>query len=84
MAKIDGPEQGVVVLHSMIQVLTGCIDPRQVFRVHKAQNMVHNLEGKLCEENHHVRNGLVCTHATQPGSSGQREGLFAQRTVRWI
>lgn len=65
MAKIDGPEQGVVVLYSMIQVLTGCVDPRQVLRVHKAQNMVHNLEGKLCEENHGVCDRLVCT--TQGG-----------------
>lgn len=84
MAKIHGPEQSVVVLYSMIKVLTGCIDPWQVFRVHKAQNMIHNLERKLCEENHGVCDGLVCTHATQPGGYGQRKGLFAQRTVRWI
>ena len=43
MAEIDGPEQGLIVLHSMVQVLAGSVDPGQVLRIDEAQNMVHNL-----------------------------------------
>lgn len=54
MAEIDGPEQRLIILHGMVQVLAGCVDPRQVLRVDEAQDMVHDFQGKLCEEDHCV------------------------------
>jgi hypothetical protein len=59
MVQIHGPEQRVVVLDGMIQILTGCVDPRQVFGVHEAQDMVHNLQRELGEENHGACGGLA-------------------------
>lgn len=44
MAQIHGPKQGVVILHDMIQVLTGRVDPCQVLGVHEAQDMAHDLK----------------------------------------
>lgn len=52
MAEVDGPEQGTVVLDGIVQVVAGGVDPRQVLGVDKAQDMVHDLEGQLCKEDH--------------------------------
>lgn len=59
MTEIDGAEKRLIILHSMIQVLTGGVDPRQVLRVDETQNMIHDLQGKLCEEDHCVYDGLM-------------------------
>lgn len=59
MMEVHGAEQRGVVLHSTIEILAGRIGPGNVLRVHKAQDMVHNLKGELCEENH----GCTCTTA---------------------
>lgn len=59
VAEIDSPEQRFIILHSIVQVLTGGVDSRQVFRVDETQNMVHDLQRKLCKEDHCVYDGLM-------------------------
>lgn len=76
MAEIDGPEQGTVVLDGMVQVVAGGVDPRQVLGVDKAQDMVHDLEGQLCNEDHCDARQAG---AAQPGTSGRKSGFSQGR-----